>query len=76
MLHGLDPGGGVVGAHKVEAAGVEQLLHGNLAVLSLDNHGILLQAAHDGLELGDLLGAHGIGLVEDQCGAELNLLDE
>ena len=76
MLHGLDPGGGVVGAHKVEAVGVEQLLHGDLAVLGLDNHGVLLQAAHDSLELGDLLRAHGIGLVEDQRGAKLDLLDE
>ena len=76
MLHGLDPGGGVVGAHKVEAIGIEQLLHGDLAVLSLDNHGVLLQAAHDGLELSDLLRAHGIGLVEDQRGAKLDLLDE
>ena len=65
MLHGLDPGGGVVGAHKVKAVGVEQLLHRNLSVLGLDDHGVLLQAAHDGLELGDLLRAHGIGLVED-----------
>ena len=76
MLHGLDPGGGVVGAHKVEAVGVEQLLHGDLAVLGLDNHGVLLQAAHDGLELGDLLRRHGVGLVEDQRGAEFDLLDE
>ena len=76
MLHGLDPGGGVVGAHKVEAVGIEQLLHGDLAVLGLDDHGILLQASHDGLELGDLLRAHGVGLVEDQRGAELDLLDE
>lgn len=75
MLHGLDPGGGVVGAHKVEAVGIEQLLHGDLAVLGLDDHGVLLQTAHDGLELGDLLRAHGIGLVEDQRGAKLDLLD-
>ena len=44
--------------------------------MGLDDHGVFLQAAHDGLELGDLLGAHGIGLVEDQRGAELDLLDE
>lgn len=44
--------------------------------MSLDDHGILLQAAHDGLELGDLLGGDGVGLVEDQRGAELDLLDQ
>ena len=76
MLHGLDPGGGVVGAHKVEAAGVEQLLHGDLAVLSLDNHGVLLQAAHDGLKLCDLLGGDGVSLIKNQRGAKLDLLDE
>ena len=76
MLHGLDPGGGVVGAHKVETAGIEQLLHGDLTVLSLDDYGVLLQTAHDSLELGNLLRRHGIGLVEDQRGAEFNLLDE
>ena len=44
--------------------------------MGLDDHGVFLQAAHDGLELGNLLRAHGIGLVEDQRGAELDLLDE
>ena len=44
--------------------------------MSLDDYGVLLQTAHDSLELGNLLRAHGIGLVEDQRGAEFNLLDE
>jgi hypothetical protein len=44
--------------------------------LGLDNHGVLLQATHDGLELGNLLGRDGIGLVEDQRRAKLDLLNE
>ena len=35
-----------------------------------------LQAAHDGLELGHLLGRHAVALVEHERGAELDLLDE
>ena len=44
--------------------------------MGLDDHGVFLQAAHDGLELGNLLRRDGIGLVEDQRGAKLDLLDE
>jgi hypothetical protein len=76
VLHGVEPGGGVVGAVKVKAVGVEHLVHGDVAVRGLDDHGVLLQAADDGLELGHLLGGHEVGLVEHDGGAELELLDE
>ncbi len=76
VLHGVDPGGGAEGAAEVETPGVHELGEGHVAVLGLHDHGLLLQAAHDGLELGELLGAHHVGLVEDERGAELDLLDE
>ena len=76
MLHGLDPSGGLIGAAKVKAVGIQQFAHGDIALLGLDDHGVLLQAAHDGLELGDLLGRHGVGLVEHERGAKLDLLDQ
>ena len=44
--------------------------------MSLDNHGVLLQAAHDGFELGNLLGGDGVSLIKNQRGAKLDLLDE
>ena len=76
VLNRVDPRGGGVGALEAEAAGVEDLVHGDVAVFRLDDHGVLLEAADDGLQLGDLVRVHEVGLVEDERGAELDLLDE
>ena len=76
VLHGVDPRGRAVRLVKAKATGVEQLVHGDVAVHGLDNARMRLQAAHDGLELGHLLGRHAIALVERKRGAELDLLDE
>ena len=76
VLHGLDPGGGVIGLHEVKAAGVQDLPEVDFALGGLDDDGVLLKAAHDGLELGELFGRHGVGLVEHERGAELDLGDE
>ena len=76
VLHRVVPRGGLVGAVEVEAPGVEDLGHGHVALRRLDDDGLGLQAADEGLELGELLGRHEVGLVEDDRGAELELLDE
>ena len=76
VLHGVHPHGGTVDLVEVEAVGVQQLAHGNVALRGLHDHGVLLQAADDGTQLVDLLARHLVALVEDEGGAELDLLDE
>ena len=76
VLHGVDPRGRAVRLVKAKASGVEQLVHGDVAVHGLHDARVRLQAAHDGLELGHLLGRHAVALVEHERGAELDLLDE
>ena len=76
VLHGVDPGGRVVGAFEVEAAGVYDLAERHVRLRGLDDLCVLLQAAYDGLELGNLLGRHLVALVEHERGTKLNLLDE
>ena len=76
VLHRVEPRGGGVGVVEVEAPGVEDLVHGHVALGGLHDDGLLLQAAHDGPELGELLGRHEVCLVEHERGAELDLLDE
>ena len=76
VRHGIRPHGGVVGLLEAEASRVEKLAHGHVAVLGLHDHRVPLEAADDGLELLDLLGRDLVGLVEDDRGAELDLLDD
>jgi len=76
VRHGVGPCGRVVGRLKAEASGIEKLAHGHVAVLGLDDHRIFLQASNNGLELLDLRGRDPVGLVEDDRGAELDLLDD
>ena len=76
VLHGLGPGGGVVGALEIEATGVQKLVHRDISARGLYDHGVFLQAANNRLQLGHLLGCYRIGLVQDERRAELDLLDE
>ena len=76
VRHGIRPHGGVVSLLEAEASRVEKLAHGHVAVLGLHDHRVPLEAADDGLELLDLLGRDLVGLVEDDRGAELDLLDD
>ena len=76
VIHCIDPGSGIVGAAEVEAAGIEQLLHRHVAVVGDDDLCIALEAPDESLELGELVLRHEVALVQDDGGAELELLDQ
>ena len=76
VLHRVEPHRRVVDLLEVEAIGVEQLVERHVALLGLNDDGVLLQRPHDAAHLVDLLAAHAVALVEHHRGAELELLDE
>ncbi len=76
VCHSIDPDSGVVDVLEIEAAGVEQVCEIDVAAHGLDNLGVLLEAADDGFELCELFRGDCVGLVENQCGAKFNLLDD
>ena len=72
----LHPADGRAGAFDVEAAGVEDVLHVHLAVIGLDDIGGGVQAADDGADKAELFGFKAVHLVQDDRGAEFDLLDD
>ena len=74
-LDALDPAGGGRHLVVVEQTGVQQLVELDVSVVALDDFGLRLKLADDGLYAFEFLRRHFRRLVEEDCVAELNLLN-